>query len=87
MQANTITEQIHQVLGKLFRMYNLQETYLDDADPWMVILAAIYFAVRSSNHIIKGINFSPTGIQPSMIPSIKHIANWRYICQRKQAQV
>ena len=44
-QSNTIIEIIHQELGNLVRIYNLQEIYVDDADPWMVILAAATFAV------------------------------------------
>ena len=49
-KANTIIERIHQVLGKFVRMYNLQETYEDNADPWMGILAAAAFAVKSTYH-------------------------------------
>ena len=45
-QSNTIIERINQVLGKLVHTYNPQETYVDDADPWMGILAAEYFTVR-----------------------------------------
>ena len=43
-QANAIIERIQQVLGNLVRTYNIQETYVDDADPWMVILLAAAFA-------------------------------------------
>ena len=32
-QANTIIDIIHQILGSLVHTYNLQETYVDDADP------------------------------------------------------
>ena len=52
-QANTIVEIIHQVLGNLVCTYNLKETYVDDADPWMGILAAAAFAVCSTYHRIK----------------------------------
>ena len=44
-QANKTIERIHQVLGNLVRTYNLQETYVDDADPWIGILVAEAFAV------------------------------------------
>ena len=53
LQANTIIERIHQLLGKLVRTYILQETYADDDDPWMGILAAVDFAVRSTCHRTK----------------------------------
>ena len=52
-QANEIIERIHQVIGNLAHIYNLQETYVDDADPWMGILAASSFAVRSTYHKTK----------------------------------
>ena len=46
--VNATIERIHQVLGNLVRTYNLQETYVDDADPFMGILAAAAFEVRST---------------------------------------
>ena len=46
-QANETIDRIHQVLGNLVRTYNLQETYVDDADPQMGILAEASFAVHS----------------------------------------
>ena len=53
-QANAIVEIIHEVLGNLVRTYHLQETYVNDADPWMGILGAETFAVHSTYHSIKG---------------------------------
>ena len=43
-QANVTIERIHLVLRNILRTYNLQETYVYDADPWMSILAAAAFA-------------------------------------------
>ena len=51
-QVGAIVERIHQVLGNLLRTYKLQETYADEADPWMGILAASAFALRSTYHSI-----------------------------------
>ena len=45
-QENITIEIIHPVLGNLLRTYNIQETYVDDADPWMGILAEAAFAIR-----------------------------------------
>ena len=45
-QENLTIEIIHPVLGNLLRTYNIQETYVDDADPWMGILAEAAFAIR-----------------------------------------
>ena len=47
-QANTIIERIHQVLGNIIRSFNLHDTYVDEADPWMGILAAVAFVVRAT---------------------------------------
>ena len=49
-QSNATIERLHQVLGNLVRTYNLQETYVDDADPFLGILTAAAFAVRSTYH-------------------------------------
>ena len=46
-QADATIERIHQVLGNLVRTYNLQEIYVDDADPLMGIIAAAAFVLRS----------------------------------------
>ena len=37
---NETIEIIHQVPGNLLGTYNIQETYVDNDDPWMGILAA-----------------------------------------------
>ena len=52
-QVNSTIEIIHRVLGKLAQIYNLHETHVDDADPWMVILAADAFAVHYAYHQTK----------------------------------
>ena len=44
---------IHQVLGNLVHTYNLQVTYVDDADPWMGILEAAAFVVQNTYHRTK----------------------------------
>ena len=52
-QADATIERLHQVLGNLVRIYNLQETYVNDAEPFMGILAAAAFTVRSMYHRTK----------------------------------
>ena len=86
-QANANIERIHQVLGNLVHTYNLQETYVDDADPCMGIPATAAFAVRSTYH--RTIQKSPVQLVlwRDMIPPIDHIANLRYICQREKMQI
>ena len=48
-----ITEIIHQVLGNIIRSFNLHDTYVDYADPWMGILAAAAFVVQAIYHRTK----------------------------------
>ena len=87
LQVNAIIETIHQVLGNLLRTYNLQEIYVDDADPWMEILATAAFAVRSTYYRGKGKIAGHLVFGQDMILPINHEADWRYIRQRKQAQI
>ena len=84
---NEIVERLHQVLGNLVRTYNLQETYVDDADPWMGILVAAAFAVRSTYHKTKGKIPGKLVFGRDMILPMNNVADWRYIRQRKQTQI
>ena len=86
-QVDSIIEIIRQVLGNLVRTYNLQETYVDENYPWIGLLAAAAFDVRSTHHIIKGEVPGQIVFGQYIILPIKHVADWRYMCQRKQAQI
>ena len=86
-QANTTIEIINQVLGNLVRTYNLQETYVDDTDPCMGILATHYFTIRSTYHRNKGKITGQLLFGRDMIPPINHMADCKYICQSKEAQI
>ena len=85
-QANAIIERIHQVLGNLIHSFNLHDTYVDDADPWMEFLAAAALSVRATYHQTKK---SPGQLVFGryMILPINHIAKWRLINQRKQLKI
>ena len=52
MQANAIIDRIYHVLDSLLQTYNLQKTYVYDADPWMGILVTPAFDVWSTQRII-----------------------------------
>ena len=43
-------EQIHQVISNLVDTNDLQNNYLDEDDPWEVILAVTDFLVQSMYH-------------------------------------
>ena len=49
-QANAIVERVHQVIGNIIRMFELQDNYLDEDDPWKGILSATAFAVHATYH-------------------------------------
>ena len=72
---NATIERIHQVLGNLVHTYNLQETYVDNADPWMGILEAAAFAVQSTYHQIKQKSPGQLVFGQYMILLINHIIN------------
>ena len=50
MKVNSIIERIHKLFRDRVRKYNIQGKYVDDADPWMEILLAAAFTVRSTYH-------------------------------------
>ena len=84
-QANETIERIHQVIGNLLRSYTIQETYVDNSDPCMGILAIAAFVVRSTYHRTKHKSPGQLFFGRDMILPIEHIGNWRYIRQRKQS--
>ena len=53
----------------------------------MVILSAEYFVVLSTYHQTKQKNLGQLDFGRDLILLINNIVNWKYICQRKQAQI
>ena len=49
-QENSILERIQQVIFNLVRTFDLKNNYLDEDDPWLGILVATSFSVRSMYH-------------------------------------
>ena len=86
-QANATIEIIHQVLGNRVRSYDLKETYVDNADPWMGILAAAAFVVRSTYHRTKPKIPGQLVLGQDIILPISYVVNWRNIRQRKQTYI
>ena len=46
-QANAIIERIHQVTANMVRTFELEDTCMDEDDPWAGTLAAVVFAACS----------------------------------------
>ena len=86
-QKSATKERIHQVLGNLVQKFNLHEAYEDDADSWMGILAAAAFAVCSMYHQKRGKSAGQLMFGRDMNLPIKHIEDWKYICQRRKARI
>ena len=86
-QATTIIQRIHQVLGNLVHTYSLQETYVDDAYPWMGTIMSAVLTVLYIYRRTKGKSPYQLVFSQYMILPIKHAADWRYIRHHKQSQI
>ena len=82
-QANAICERVHQVIGNIIRTVELENNYLDEEDPWKVILGTTAFAVKSTFHTTLQQTPGQLEFGRDMIFNVKHTANWEYIKQRK----
>ena len=83
-QANAMVERIHQTLGNLIRSMELQDSYIDEDDPWTGILSAAAFAVRSTYHTTLQKTPGQLVFGRDLMFNIKHVANWESIRKRKQ---
>ena len=76
-QTNSTIYRIHQVIGNLARIYNLHETCVHDADPWMEILSEDDFAVRYTYNRTKGKSSIELVFGQFMTLPINHIDDWK----------
>jgi hypothetical protein len=81
-QANPIAERVHQVIGNIIRLFELESHYLDENDPWKGILSATDLAVRSTFHTKLRNTPGQLVFGRDMIFNIKHEANWEFIRER-----
>ena len=72
--SNTILEWIQQVIGNLVRTCNITQTYVDEDDPWLWILAA--FAIFSTTNRLKGYSLGQQVFGRDIILPIKHTVYW-----------
>ena len=78
---------MEQVIRKPCTYLNLQETYVDDSEPYMVILVAETFMVKYMYHIIKYKSSFQLVFGHDMILPIKHIADCKFIFHNNQAKI
>ena len=71
----------------MIRTFEVQNNYLDDEDPWLGILSATGFAVRSTYHTTTQKTPGQLVFGRDMIFNIQHSANWEYIRKRKQTLI
>ena len=84
---NAVLERIHQVLGNLVWNFNISQTYVDEDDPWTVILAAVAFVICSTNNRQKGYSPGQLIFSCDIIVLIKQRVDWELIRQQNQMQI
>ena len=84
---NAILEWIHQVLGNLVWTFNISKTYVDEDDPWLVILAAAAFGICSTENGLKGYSPVKLSFGRDMILPIKHKVGWELMHHQNQTKV
>ena len=85
--SNAILEQIHQVLGNLVRIFNIQQNCVDKNYPWTGILAAAAFEICSTTSRQKGYGPGQLIFGRDMILPKKHSVDWKFIRKIKQTQI
>ena len=84
--SNAVLKGIQKVLVNLVQTFNKSKTYVDKDYPWLDILAAGAFAIRSTTNSKKGYVTVQFIFDRDMIVSIKHRVVWELILQQKQTQ-
>ena len=67
--------------------YNIKETYVNEDEQWLDILAAAKFTIRSMENLLKVYIPGQLVFGRDIIIPIKHTVGWLLICQRKQTKI
>ena len=86
-QANAILERVHATLGNMIKTFEVQDRDMDEEEPWIGILSAVAWAIRSTYHTTTQATPGQLVFGRDMIWNLPHIADWRYIQQRKQDMI
>ena len=86
-QANSILERVHQTLGNIIRTFTVQDSYLDEEDPWQGILAATMFALRATVHTTTQATPAQLVFGRDAILNVTFEADWNLIRERKQTLI
>ena len=83
-QVNAIIERIHQTIGNILCTFCIQESQLDNDDPWSGILDATMFATRATiNTTLKATPMQLLSSRDTIL-NISYQANWKLIKYQKQ---
>ena len=74
--SSAVLERIHRVIGNLVRTYNISQTYIDEDDPWLGILAAAAFVILSTTNRIKAYSPGQLIFGNDIILPIQHTVDW-----------
>ena len=80
---NAVLAQIHQVLVNLVRNFNISQTYVDEYDPWLGILAAEAFTNFSTTNRQNFYSTDQLIFGRDIILPIEHTVGWKLIHQQK----
>ena len=83
-QANAVIERTHQATANMVRMFELEDTHMDEDDPWAGTPAAAVFAACLTCHAALQAAPGQLVFGTDMMFDFKHVANWELIEQRKQ---
>jgi hypothetical protein len=85
--AANMVERVHQTLGNLLRVYELEEYEFPRGDPWSNILASAAWAIRSTFHTTLGATPGQLVYGRDMLFDLSFKANWKNIKERKMAHI
>ena len=86
-QSNSVLERTHQVLGNMFRTFELADRDLAMTDPWDAVFASAAFAIRATYHTTLGVSLAQLIFGRDMILPIQYCADWAMITQHKQKHI
>jgi len=85
--AANMVERIHQTLGNLLRVYELENYEFPRGDPWSNILASAAWAIRSTVHTTTGATPGQLIYGRDMLFDLAFKADWNEIRNRKRARI
>ena len=85
--AANMVERVHQTLGNLLRVYELEDYEFPRGDPWSNILASASWAIRSTFHTTLGATPGQLVYGRDMLFDLSFKANWKEITERKRTRI